>query len=308
MTDGTSEAPRLPTQSTTPAQAAAKAAVLIESLPWITRFAGRIVVVKFGGNAMVDAELTASFAEDMVYLRTVGLQPVVVHGGGPQISAMLDRLGIPSTFRGGYRVTTPEVMDVVRMVLTGQVSRDLVGAINRHGPFASGLSGEDAGLFGGRRRTAIVDGEPVDLGQVGDVVQVDPAAVLAQLAAGGIPVVSTIAPDLDAPGQSLNVNADSAAAALAVALGAEKLIVLTDVPGLYADWPDRQSLISALTADQLAALLPGLETGMIPKMTACLEAVVGGVPKAAIIDGRVAHSVLLEIFTGSGIGTEVTRA
>ncbi|WP_375399705.1 acetylglutamate kinase [uncultured Amnibacterium sp.] len=298
----------MPTQSTTPAQAAAKAAVLIESLPWITRFAGRIVVVKFGGNAMVDAELTASFAEDMVYLRTVGLQPVVVHGGGPQISAMLDRLGIPSTFRGGYRVTTPEVMDVVRMVLTGQVSRDLVGAINRHGPFASGLSGEDAGLFGGRRRTAIVDGEPVDLGQVGDVVQVDPAAVLAQLAAGGIPVVSTIAPDLDAPGQSLNVNADSAAAALAVALGAEKLIVLTDVPGLYADWPDRQSLISALTADQLAALLPGLETGMIPKMTACLEAVVGGVPKAAIIDGRVAHSVLLEIFTGSGIGTEVTRA
>lgn len=307
MTEGTSRAERLPTQSTTPAAAAAKAAVLIESLPWITRFAGRIVVVKFGGNAMVDADLTASFAEDMVYLRTVGLQPVVVHGGGPQISAMLDRLGIPSTFRGGYRVTTPEVMDVVRMVLTGQVSRDLVGAINRHGPLASGLSGEDAGLFGGRRRTVVVDGEPVDLGQVGDVVQVDPAAVLAQLAAGGIPVVSTIAPDLDAPGESLNVNADSAAAALAVALGAEKLIVLTDVPGLYADWPERESLISALTTDQLAALLPDLETGMIPKMTACLEAVEGGVPKAAIIDGRVPHSVLLEIFTGSGIGTEVTR-
>lgn len=307
MTEGTSRAERLPTQSTTPAAAAAKAAVLIESLPWITRFAGRIVVVKFGGNAMVDADLTASFAEDMVYLRTVGLQPVVVHGGGPQISAMLDRLGIPSTFRGGYRVTTPEVMDVVRMVLTGQVSRDLVGAINRHGPLASGLSGEDAGLFGGRRRTVVVDGERVDLGQVGDVVQVDPAAVLAQLAAGGIPVVSTIAPDLDAPGESLNVNADSAAAALAVALGAEKLIVLTDVPGLYADWPERESLISALTTDQLAALLPDLETGMIPKMTACLEAVEGGVPKAAIIDGRVPHSVLLEIFTGSGIGTEVTR-
>lgn len=308
MTDGTPGASRLPTQSTTPDQAAAKAAVLIESLPWLTRFAGRIVVVKFGGNAMVDSGLIASFAEDMVYLRTVGLQPVVVHGGGPQISAMLDRLGIPSTFRGGYRVTTPEVMDVVRMVLTGQVSRDLVGAINRHGPFASGLSGEDAGLFGGRRRTAMVDGAPVDLGQVGDVVQVDPTAVLAQLAAGGIPVVSTIAPDLDSPGESLNVNADSAAAALAVALGAEKLIVLTDVPGLYADWPDRQSLISALTTDQLAALLPRLETGMIPKMTACLEAVVAGVPKAAIIDGRVAHSALLEIFTGSGIGTEVTRA
>ena len=293
-------------QTTTPAEAAVKAAVLIESLPWITRFAGRTVVVKFGGNAMVDEALTASFAEDMVYLRTVGIRPVVVHGGGPQISRMLDRLGIASEFRGGYRVTTPEVMDVVRMVLTGQVGRDLVGAINRHGPLASGLSGEDAGLFGGRRRTALVDGVETDLGQVGDVVEVDPAAVLARLEAGGIPVVSTIAPDLDAPGESLNVNADSAAAALAVALGAEKLVVLTDVPGLYADWPDRTSLVSTIAVDALAELLPSLESGMIPKMAACLEAVTGGVPKAAIIDGRVPHSVLLEIFTGSGIGTEVT--
>jgi acetylglutamate kinase len=194
------------------------------------------------------------------------------------------------------------------MVLTGQVSRDLVAAINLHGPFATAISGEDGGLFGGRRRGALVDGEPVDLGQVGDVVQVDPTAVLAQLDAGGIPVVSTIAPDLDAPGESLNVNADSAAAALAVALGAEKLVVLTDVPGLYADWPDRESLVSSIDVDELAALLPSLESGMIPKMTACLEAVTGGVPKAAIIDGRVAHSVLLEIFTGSGIGTEVVPA
>lgn len=287
------------------AEAAAKAAVLIESLPWIAGYAGRVVVVKFGGNAMVDDRLIASFAEDVVYLRTVGVRPVVVHGGGPQISAMLDRLGIASEFRGGYRVTTPEVMDVVRMVLTGQVGRDLVGAINRHGPLAAAISGEDAGLFGGRRRTAVVDGEEVDLGQVGDVVEVDPAAVLAQLDAGGIPVVSTIAPDLDAPGASLNVNADSAAASLAVALGAAKLVVLTDVPGLYADWPRRDAIIGSLTTSELTAMLPSLESGMIPKMTACLEAVEHGVPKAAIIDGRVPHSVLLEIFTGAGIGTEV---
>jgi acetylglutamate kinase len=298
----------LPLQTTTPAEAGAKAAVLLESLPWIARFSGRVIVVKFGGNAMVDPELTTSFAEDMVFLRTVGIRPVVVHGGGPQISRMLERLGIPSEFRGGYRVTTPEVMDVVRMVLTGQVSRDLVAAINRHGPFAAAITGEDSGLFGGRRRTAVVDGEEVDLGQVGDVVAVDPAPVLAHLDAGGIPVVSTIAPDLDRPGESLNVNADSAAAALAVALGAEKLVVLTDVPGLYADWPRRDSLISEITAPELQAMLPSLESGMIPKMSACLEAVEGGVPKAAIIDGRVPHSVLLEIFTGSGIGTEVRQS
>jgi len=287
------------------AEAAAKAAVLIESLPWISAYAGRVVVVKFGGNAMVDEALTASFAEDVVYLRTVGVRPVVVHGGGPQISRMLERLGIETEFRGGYRVTTPEVMDVVRMVLTGQVSRDLVGAINRHGPLASAISGEDGGLFGGRRRTAVVDGAEVDLGQVGDVVEVDPTAVLAQLDAGGIPVVSTIAPDLDAPGGSLNVNADSAAASLAVALGAAKLVVLTDVPGLYADWPRRDEILGSLTTRELTAMLPSLESGMIPKMAACLEAVEGGVPKAAIIDGRVPHSVLLEIFTGAGIGTEV---
>jgi acetylglutamate kinase len=298
----------LPVQTTTPEEAAAKAAVLIESLPWITRYAGRVVVIKFGGNAMVDDALTAAFAEDVVYLRTVGVRPVVVHGGGPQISAMLERLGIASEFRGGYRVTTPEVMDVVRMVLTGVVSRDLVGAINLHGPIATAISGEDGGLFGGRRRDALVAGEPVDLGQVGDVVEVDTTPVLAQLDAGGIPVVSTIAPDLDRPGESLNVNADSAAAALAVALGAEKLVVLTDVPGLYADWPNRDSLVSSLTTSELTAMLPSLESGMIPKMTACLEAVVGGVPKAAVIDGRVPHSVLLEVFTGSGIGTEVVPA
>lgn len=282
-----------------------KAGTLIESLGWLKRFSGKIVVVKFGGNAMVSPELQRAFAEDMVYLRYVGLKPVVVHGGGPQITAMLDRLGIPSEFRGGYRVTTPAVMEVVRMVLTGQVSRELVTLINEHGPLASAISGEDAGLFGGRRRGAVVDGETVDIGLVGDVTRVDPAAVLAEVDAGRIPVVSSIAPDLDVPGQSLNVNADAAAASLAVALGAEKLVVLTDVAGLYADWPNRDSLVSKITTTELATLLPSLESGMIPKMTACLDAVAGGVPKAAIIDGRRAHSVLLEIFTDAGIGTEV---
>jgi len=284
----------------------ARAATLIESLPWLTQYSGKTVVVKYGGNAMTSPDLQRAFAEDMVYLRTVGVRPVVVHGGGPQISAMLDRLGIDSRFVGGYRVTTPEAMDVVRMVLTGQVSRELVSLINAHGPLAAAISGEDAGLFRGRRRAAIVDGRPVDIGLVGDVVAVDPAAVIAQLDAGRIPVVSTIAPDIDEPGQSLNVNADSAAASLAVALGAEKLIVLTDVEGLYSDWPSRDSLVTAISAAELETLLPKLESGMIPKMGACLEAVRGGVPKAAVIDGRRPHSTLLELFTTAGIGTEVT--
>ena len=287
------------------ATAADKAQVLIDSLPWLKRFHGETIVVKFGGNAMVSPELQRAFAEDMVYLRYAGIKPVVVHGGGPQISSMLERLGIESEFRGGYRVTTPEAMDVVRMVLSGQVNRELVSLINQHGPLAAGLSGEDAGLFRGRRRGAVVDGVEVDLGLVGDVVAVDPAAVHAQLDAGRIPVVSSIAPDGDTPGQSLNVNADSAAASLAVALGAAKLVILTDVAGLYRDWPNRDSLVSVIDVPDLISLLPSLESGMIPKMRACLEAVEGGVAKAAIIDGRVPHSILLEVFTQSGIGTEV---
>ncbi|MEO8528895.1 MAG: acetylglutamate kinase [Pseudolysinimonas sp.] len=285
--------------------AAVKAATLIESLGWLKRFTGKIIVVKFGGNAMVSPELQRAFAADMVYLRYVGIRPVVVHGGGPQITAELERLGIPSEFRGGYRVTTPQTMEVVRSVLTGQVSQEIVAMINEHGPLASAISGEGAGLFGGRKMDADVDGEAVDIGLVGDVVKVDPAVVIAELDAGRIPVVSSIAPDLDVPGQSLNVNADAAAAALAVALGAEKLIVLTDVAGLYSDWPNRESLVSNITVPELTALLPNLESGMIPKMTACLDAVAGGVPKAAIIDGRRPHSILLEIFTDAGIGTEV---
>lgn len=291
-----------------PEDASVKAATLIESLPWLMRFHDQIVVVKFGGNAMVNEELQRAFAEDMVYLRYAGLKPVVVHGGGPQITAMLERLGIESEFRGGYRVTSPEAMDVVRMVLTGQINRELVGNINHHGPLAAGISGEDAGLFGARKRTALIDGVTVDLGQVGDVVSVDPAAVLAQLEAGRIPVVSSIAPDLESPGDSLNINADAAASALAVALGAAKLVILTDVAGLYRDWPDRESLVPVIDSRALRELLPQLQSGMIPKMTACLEAVDGGVAKAAIIDGRLPHSILLEIFTTEGIGTEVVPA
>ena len=280
-----------------------KAQVLVEALPWLQRFAGEIVVVKYGGNAMVDETLKHAFAQDMVFLRSVGLKPVVVHGGGPQISSMLGRLGIASEFRGGLRVTTPEAMDVVRMVLVGQVGRELVGLVNANGGRGVGLSGEDAGLFRAERRGAVVDGELVDVGLVGDVVEVDPAAVLDLIEAGRVPVVSTVAPDDD--GQVLNVNADTAAAALAVALGAVKLVVLTDVEGVYADWPDRSSLLPSITATDLEKLLPGLQSGMVPKMEACLRAVRGGVPQATVIDGRVPHSVLLEVFTPEGVGTMV---
>lgn len=282
-----------------------KAEVLIEALPWLQQFAGALVVVKYGGNAMVDDDLKRAFAEDMVFLRQVGLRPVVVHGGGPQINAMLERLGIESEFRGGLRVTTPEAMDVVRMVLTGQVSRELVGLLNAHGPYAVGLSGEDGALFQATRRHAVVDGEEVDVGLVGDVVNVNPGAVLDLLEAGRIPVVSTVAPDVEDPTTVLNVNADTAAAALAVALGARKLIVLTDVEGLYTSWPDKGSLVRQLRASALADILPTLDSGMRPKMEACWRAVEGGVGRAHVIDGRQPHSILVEVFTTQGVGTMV---
>ncbi|WP_116204176.1 acetylglutamate kinase [Amycolatopsis circi] len=285
------------------ASAAEKAGVLIEALPWLQRFHGATVVVKYGGNAMIDDQLKAAFAEDMVFLRLAGLHPVVVHGGGPQISAMLSRLGVPGEFKGGLRVTTPETMDIVRMVLVGQVSRELVGLINAHGPYAVGISGEDARLFTAERKQATVDGEQVDIGLVGEVAEVNPDAVLDIVNAGRIPVVSTVAPDVD--GVVHNVNADTAAGALAAALGAEKLVVLTDVEGLYANWPDRSSLIDRIPVDRLERMLPGLASGMIPKMEACVRAVRGGVRGAHVIDGRLAHSVLLEVFTSRGVGTMV---
>jgi acetylglutamate kinase len=289
--------------STRLAHAGEKAAVLAEALPWLQRFHGRIVVIKYGGHAMIDEELKQAFARDMVFLRLAGILPVVVHGGGPQITAMLERLGLPAEFRGGLRVTTPETIDVVRMVLVGQVGRELVGLINQHGPYAVGLSGEDAGLFTAEKRTALVGGEAVDIGLVGDVVDVNTDAVLDIVRAGRIPVVAGVAPDVD--GTVYNINADSAAAALAAALDAAKLVVLTDVEGLYADYPDPESVISALTADELEPMLPQLESGMAPKMEACLRAVRGGVGQAHVIDGRVPHSVLLEVFTTEGVGTMV---
>ena len=280
-----------------------KTAVLIESLPWLKRFHGQIVVIKFGGNAMVSDELKRAFAEDIAYLNLVGVKPVVVHGGGPQISARLAELGIPSEFIGGYRVTTPEVMAVAKEVLSEQISVELKQLIEEHGDLAAVL---DEGTFTGVQRGVEVDGQLVDIGRVGDVVAVDPSVIHEVIASGRTPVVSSVAHDAD--GDYLNVNADSAAAALAVALGAAKLIVLTDVAGLYRDWPNRDSLISVIDTLELTELLPTLESGMIPKMTACLEAVRGGVAKAAIIDGRTPHSILLEIFTHSGIGTEVVPA
>jgi acetylglutamate kinase len=287
-----------------------KAAVLIEALPWLERFHGQTVVLKYGGNAMTNDDLRRSFAQDVVFLRYVGLRPVVVHGGGPQISAQLDRLGMQSTFRAGLRVTTPETMDVVRMVLTGQVNREIVGLINEHGPFAVGISGEDANLLTARRLQAQVDGELVDIGEVGEVDAVNPGAVSALLADGRIPVISSVA--RGAGGGVLNVNADTAAAAIAVALGAAKLVLLTDVAGLYPRWSgaDAASALQArpinqLTAGELAALMPGLSDGMLPKMAACLTAVRSGVPQAHVLDGRLPHAILLEIFTDSGIGTMV---
>jgi acetylglutamate kinase len=283
--------------------AVARAATLAEALPWLKKFHGATIVLKYGGHAMIDDSLKSAFAADVVFLRLAGIRPVVVHGGGPQINTMLERLGIESQFRGGYRVTTPEVMDVVRMVLTGQVQREIVSLINAHGPLAVGVSGDDANLLLAQRRSVIVDGEAVDIGAVGDVVDVRVDLISDLLDDGLIPVISTVASDLD--GVAHNVNADTAAAAVAEALGADKLIVLTDVPGLYANWPDRDSLISHIDAQTLAQLLPSLSEGMVPKMEACLRAVRGGVPAAHIIDGRVKHGVLLEVFTDSGVGTMV---
>ncbi|MFE0605843.1 acetylglutamate kinase [Streptomyces sp. NPDC058892] len=286
-----------------------KAHALIEALPWIARHHGKTVVIKFGGNAMVDDELKAAFAQDILFLRHAGLNPVVVHGGGPQISAQLRNLGLVSRFEGGLRVTTDETMDVVRMVLAGQVQRELVGLLNQHGPHAVGMTGEDARLMTATKHYADVDGKPVDIGRVGEVAHVDAGVVQALIDNGRIPVISSIARPEDekdaAGGGVFNVNADTAAAALAAALGAESLLILTDVEGLYANWPHSDEVISRLTAGELAEMLPRLASGMIPKMEGCLHAVNNGVPTARVIDGRVKHSILMQIFTDEGAGTVV---
>jgi len=289
-----------------PLSAEAKAEVLASALPWLEEFRGATIVVKYGGNAMTNDDLKRSFAEDIVFLRRVGLRPVVVHGGGPQINHMLDQLDLPAEFSGGLRVTTPEAMQVVRMVLTGQVQRDIVGLINQHGPLAVGMSGEDAHLFTAERQTVDVSGKSVDLGLVGEITSVDPGFVETVLDDGLVPVVSSIArADSDDPSEVLNVNADMAASALAVALGARKLVMLTDVAGIYSDWPQTDELISEISASQVRSLLPTMDGGMVPKMAACLGAVEGGVGKAHVLDGRVAHALLLEIFTSEGIGTQI---
>ena len=282
---------------------AVKAATLAAALPWLKTYNGKIVVIKYGGNAMTDDVLKTAFAEDIAFLRFAGFKPVIVHGGGPQISKMLKRLDIESEFRGGLRVTSPEAMDVVRMVLVGQVQRELVGLINQHGPIAVGLSGEDAGLFTAKATNTIIDGEEVDLGLVGEVAKVRPEAVLDLVEAGRVPVISSVAPDEH--GLVHNVNADTAAAALAAALGAEKLLVLTDVEGLYRDWPNSSDVIGQISPENLAELMPSLASGMVPKMQACLQAVRDGVKRATVVDGREPHAVLLELFTDEGIGTQV---
>ena len=283
----------------------AKAATMVEALPWIEKYTGQILVVKYGGNAMIDDDLQKAFADDIVFLRRCGVKVVVVHGGGPQITDMLSRLGVESNFVNGRRVTTPESMEIVRMVLVGQVGRRIVNLINAHGPLAVGMSGEDAGLFTAIKASVEVDGNDLDLGLVGDVDQVNPAAILDLIEAGRIPVVATVAPDED--GTVYNVNADTAASALAIALGATGLVMLTDVEGLYADWPNRDHVLPFIHLEDLRQLLPKLGAGMRPKMEACVEAVQGGVDRAAVIDGRVEHAVLLELLTDYGIGTMVIK-
>ncbi|SUY85632.1 acetylglutamate kinase [Corynebacterium jeikeium] len=280
--------------------------VLAEALPWLLHYRDKIVVVKYGGNAMIDEELKRAFAADMVFLRAIGARPVVVHGGGPQINEMLKTVGLEGEFKGGFRVTTPEVMEYVRMVLFGKVGRELVGLINEHGPYAVGASGEDAGLFTASKRKVTIDGEEVDLGRVGQIEHVDAESLIDLIDAGRIPVVSTVAPDDQ--GRIYNINADTAAGALAGALGAERLVMLTNVKGLYTDWPNKESLVSSLTPEQLSDLLPNLDSGMVPKMEACLDALRSGVQAAHVIDGRIPHSVILELMTTGGIGTMICPA
>ena len=289
----------------TPLDPQTKASVLLEAVPWLRTYKGATMVIKYGGNAMVNDELKRAFAQDILFLHQVGVRPVVVHGGGPQINAMLKRLGITSEFRGGLRVTTPEVMDVVRMVLTGSVQRELVSLLNIDGSAAVGISGEDGGLLRARQRLATVDGSKVDVGLVGDVVDVSPQPIIDLLDQGRIPVISSVAPLTTDSETVLNVNADTAAAAIAVALKARTLLMLTDVEGLYSAWPDRSTLVPFISTAALEELLPTLEAGMIPKMEACLRAVYGGVAQAHVVDGRQAHSMLLEIVTDQGVGTVI---
>jgi len=291
-----SDTDQLPSRGFAPAQ---RAGALVEALPYIQRFRGAVVVVKYGGNAMTDPSLAATFAEDIVLLRSIGLKPVVVHGGGPQIGDMLARLGKETEFVDGLRVTDEETLDVARMVLVGKVGRDIVGSINIHGAYAVGLSGEDGGLI-----TAAARDE--SLGFVGDVVSVQPGIIERLLAEDMIPVVSTIGSDR--AGQAYNINADTVAGALAGALGAEKVVYLTDVPGLLTDVDDVTSIVARADVKAIEALIADgtISGGMIPKVRACIDAVEAGARSAHMLDGRIPHVLLLELFTDEGIGTMVT--
>ena len=275
-----------------------KAAVLAEALPYIKEFSGRTIVIKYGGNAMTDPALVGLFAQDVVLMRLVGMNPVVVHGGGPQISELMRRLGKEPVFVDGLRVTDAETVDIVRMALVGKVNRDVVSAINRHGPYAVGLSGEDARLI------SVVQRDPA-LGFVGDVAHINGSVLERQIKEDFIPVVATVG--VDDTGQAYNVNADSAAGAIAEALRAEKLVYLTNVPGLYRDLGDEGSLISQVSASELEAMLDdgSLTEGMVPKIASCVSALRQGVGRAHLLDGRIPHALLLECFTREGVGTMV---
>jgi acetylglutamate kinase len=283
-----------------------KAAVLREALPWITRFHGQTIVIKYGGNAMVDDELKRSFAADVALLHFVGLKPVIVHGGGPQITDLAGKLGVESRFVGGLRVTDEPMMDVVRMALLGQVNPEVVRLVQAAGAPAVGVAGTDANLLQVRPAFGPA-GE--DLGLVGDVEHVDTTYLVEQLADGFLPVVATVGRDAD--GTERNVNADLAAGAIAAALGASKLVYLTDVPGLYLDFgdPEKQALVSEVSVDRLEGMLDHdeLHEGMRPKVRSIVAAIRAGLPQAHILDGRVLHAVLIEIFTDEGVGTMVTR-
>lgn len=273
--------------------------VLLQALPYIQRFHGRVMVIKFGGNAMTSPELFDRFAEDIVLMHSVGIRPVIVHGGGPQIGEWLRRMGKSSEFVDGQRVTDSETLEVVQMVLIGKVNSDIVSALNVHGPVAVGLSGQDAGLIEAEARHP-------DLGFVGDVTGINPTIIERLLAMDLIPVVSTVGSDSD--GQAYNINADAVASAIAEALGADKLIFLTDVPGLLADVSDTDSLITEVSVAQVPGLVDDgtISGGMVPKIAGCVEAIDNGVAGVHLIDGRVPHVLLLELFTDRGVGTMVT--
>ena len=277
-------------------------ALLIEALPYIQQFAGKTVVVKYGGNALAgatDADAAGTFAQDIALMHAVGIKPVVVHGGGPQISAMMERLGKKPEFRNGLRITDAETVEIASMVLLGTVNPQLVSAINVHGACAVGVSGQDAGLL------RVTQRDP-DLGFVGDIDSVDPTVLKSAIADNAVPVVATIGND--ASGQAYNVNADTAAAAIAVALGAEKLIYLTDIEGLRANKDDASSIIRRTTASEISRLMAdgSIDGGMIPKMESCVEAITSGVSRCHILDGRIPHVLLIELFTIAGVGTMIT--